>query len=330
MTLVLSITSGNFIAGSSIAFASPAGHDLQSANATDIFGDNITMTLQQVSWMAGAWPIGLLIGCALAGHTMERFGRKNNAGFVIGSSFLIANLVIALAFSPLMIVLGRLISGAACGLQFSSWMVYLMETTRPDFRGGVICYVMIWESLGTIFIFALSIVLDWKYLALAGVFCALIFMTTIHFCAVESPVWLYKKNKLDKCVEVLKWLCDDDDDAKPDDIIIDFIKPALKSDGATLSCDDIKEHWPSITISMILILSYYSLSYSQILAYLNTLLDLFRVETAYLGPISLVISIGQLLSTFCAILFSKKFNRKPILVSSSFGMALCLGLLSAL
>ena len=45
------MTWGYLVYGSAIGFNAPAIHSLMQGNATDLYGDNITLTFQQASWM---------------------------------------------------------------------------------------------------------------------------------------------------------------------------------------------------------------------------------------------------------------------------------------
>lgn len=328
MALALSITFGNFVAGYSSNFSGPAGYELQSPNATDIFGNNITLSLQQVSWFTSVQPLGILCGSVFGGHVAERIGRKRNS-ISLGIGFFIGNLIIALSISSWMIIIGRIVIGIACGLQFSTSMVYLIEATSTDFRNGVISYVTIWQNLGTIFMFALSIVLDWKYLALMGAIWALIFIATVSAFAIESPVWLLKKGRIEECESALKWLCGDES-ARTEEIITKKLKPLLKKDGPSLKCKDLSENRNSVIIAFILSLAYFVLCYRQIMAYLNTVLHFLNLESDFLGPATLIITLGQTVGSIFSVYFSKRFDRKPILVASSLGLTLCLALLSSL
>ena len=329
MALTLSVTFGHFISGTSFGFASPASQELQSPNSTDIFGNNITLTLNQVSWITSAWSVGLAIGSLIAGYLIEYFGRKKTAYFGIGLSFIIGNVIIILSINLGMLIVGRIIVGFGCGLQNSTWMIYLLECTQIEFRSRVICYVIIWELFGTAFIFGLSIILKWIYLALVGAVCALLYMILIKWFTVESPIWLYKQGKLHECRNAFEWLLDKE--------IIDMtylteevITPFLKEDESSLSYKDVINNWKSITNSMILCLSFVTIGSFQISAYPSTILSLFYVDKAYVKNISFVLPFGSLLGTIIAIRVTPVFNRKPILILSSLGMTLCLGILASL
>ena len=282
--------------------------------------------------MASAMAIGALLGSLFGGVIFEQIGRKNNSIFVIGLTFLLGNLTIALASSAIIIVLGRILLGFGNGVQISTVSVYLLETTTTHFRSRLIGFIMVWQVLGILFTFALSIWFEWMYLALATTICSMLFMKLICILSVESPVWLLKRNKRSEAVKAVQWLSRNNDEETANLLLENIVKPlAFKSEEESkLNWIDFKTHWKRILIAFTFDCSFMTTGNYTMLAYLNIILALLNVDESYVNIITFIISIGLLIAALLSIKISKKFNRKPQIVYSIWAMTICLAILSLL
>lgn len=328
MMVILSISFGNFLVGCGSGFPGPAGHELQSPKNTDIYGNPLTLTLQQVSWMTSVYPLGTLIGSCSGGYIMNAIGRKTHSAFFIATMFFASNLVISLAPSLNVLIAGRILGGIGCGLQVSTVSLYMLETTKPEFRSGVLSYMIIFQIGGIIFIFSLSIILEWPYLALVTALCSVLFGVLVELFAVESPVWAFKAGKTEECEKAIKWLCGDEK-VNTEVIINEVIRPMIK-DPNTSTWSQVNANRKLIIISAIFSLSFFLIGLKQILSYLNTILALLNVESRYSGVIIVVLSVAELIGSLISLALAKKFNRRPILIHSVLATGVALGLLTAM
>ena len=136
--------------------------------------------------------IGSLLGCVLAGIMIERLGRRFTMRLVASLSFLSGYLIIALANSAALILLGRFMTGVGVGAVMTTATIYIVEIASTDMRGVLGCFIQFMGTLGILLAFILGYWLNWWQLAAASAVLVIPF-TVGMFLVPESPHWYLSK-----------------------------------------------------------------------------------------------------------------------------------------
>ncbi|KAJ9574691.1 hypothetical protein L9F63_008152 [Diploptera punctata] len=156
------------------------------------------------SWIAslqsGVSPVGTLFG----GIIMDRWGRKSamRAGVL---PLFIGYLVLVFAPSHLFVLIGRFITGVACGISSAASSVILCEIATPQLRGVFASSIYSAFSGGILLVYSLGSYLHWRIVAAV---LALLPLTSflMFFFVPESPIWLAKNGCHEEAEIVLRWL----------------------------------------------------------------------------------------------------------------------------
>lgn len=124
---------------------SPSLHQLLDENST------LPITNEQGSWLAIMPLIGGAIGSIIAASTIDILGRKKTILFT-SFPFFAAWIMVAFAKSFTVLVVARLIAGAADGVTFTAVPMYLGEIAEPKVRG------MLGSSCSATFIFGIFVI----------------------------------------------------------------------------------------------------------------------------------------------------------------------------
>lgn len=124
---------------------SPSLHQLLSENST------LPITNEEGSWLAIMPLIGAGVGSLIAAATIDILGRKKTVIFT-AFPFFAAWIMVAYAKSMAVLVVGRLLAGAADGVTFTAVPMYLGEIAEPKIRG------MLGSSCSATFIFGIFLI----------------------------------------------------------------------------------------------------------------------------------------------------------------------------
>lgn len=124
---------------------SPSLHQLLSENST------LPITNEQGSWLAIMPLIGAAIGSLITAATVDILGRKKTI-LLTSFPFFAAWIMVAYARSVVVLVVGRLLAGAADGATFTAVPIYLGEIAEPKIRG------MLGSSCSATFIFGIFLI----------------------------------------------------------------------------------------------------------------------------------------------------------------------------
>jgi facilitated trehalose transporter len=145
-------------------------------------------------------PLGALMG----GFLMEAFGRLRTLQFG-AVPCVIGWILIALAQSVPMILIGRLLAGLATALATSPAIVYITEVARPELRGSLISFGPTLASFGMVISYLKGALLPWRLVAWLSIIYGLVPVLLVQFIIPESPVWLVSKGRFDEARTSLQW-----------------------------------------------------------------------------------------------------------------------------
>src|SRR6185503_2880660 len=115
--------------------------------------------------VVAAVPIGAVLGAAFAGQLADRFGRRV---IILAAAivFVVGALASAAAPSAVVLVLARIVLGAAVGLASANAPVYISEVAPPSERGRLVSYFQLSVTVGILVAALVGLALsdsgDWR------------------------------------------------------------------------------------------------------------------------------------------------------------------------
>ena len=183
--------------GLSCGFSSPTIPQLEA--------EGLLTTAGEVSWFASILLVGALAGAGLGAVLVERLGRK---GAVLsgGLPSAVGWCLLASGAGPARLLAGRVLAGLGVGVVSVSVPLYTAEIATPALRGRLASLHPIGIALGMMLSYGGSMLLPWRWLAVAGgaVTTAAV---TLMAGVPESPTWLLASYDDDRQAALaLRWL----------------------------------------------------------------------------------------------------------------------------
>lgn len=174
--------------------------------------EHLRMNMEIGSWISSIHSAATPIGSMLSAPFMDRFGRKTSMIVSIvplGLSWVI----MALAHSHWMLILGRILGGITPGFMAAPAQIYIAEIAQPHLRGALIGLPFVAYSFGILAVYVLGWMLSWRWVAWASILFPILSWCALMF-ANDTPVWLVRNNRRDEAYQSMRWLRDNDRQAK--------------------------------------------------------------------------------------------------------------------
>ena len=312
---------GCLLNGFSIGFFVPGFKELLHGTTEDFYGDKFKLTLHDAAWISGLLNLGAAMGYLVGLRAMELIGRKGWT-LVNITLFLIGYLIVFFAHTPHQLFVARFFAGLAVGGTIAVSGVYVFEIASKQLHGVLGSALQVMVIVGILLAVAIGSCVEWDYLAL--VFLAFLVPYLIGIgITPESPYWLLKRGKEFSASVNLEWF-EGRLPAATTDQKLATLREKLQQDNAVRnpSIMSLKPHWKALALCMILVITL-QLSGFNILIYYSVII--FDMAVTSMDPnLATVISLLCLLSSFAVvILFTFRLKRKPVLIFSMLGMAIC-------
>ncbi|XP_075986384.1 facilitated trehalose transporter Tret1-like [Anticarsia gemmatalis] len=297
--------------GLSVAWPSPILAKLRDGKDTVL---PRPITDEEASWIVAFAPIGALFANFIIGYLMDSFGRKT----CIILSFLprIAMCVLFLFAKEVWVLyLGRAISGVTDTFVMVAVPTYTSEIASKESRGALGTILQVASASGMLIFFALGPFLTYFEMNLLHT-CLVVVITVPMWFLPETPYFLYSKGRQEESTKILTYLRRSETAASEEMKQYSTNKPSTSTRAIFKDIITIK------TIALVIILSILRqlVGYGTVLCYLMEIIK--STETTVKEEIgSIVIGFIQLIACFCTMLTTDKFGRKPILVTTVFGVA---------
>ncbi|XP_062263747.1 solute carrier family 2, facilitated glucose transporter member 6 [Platichthys flesus] len=197
---VFSAVLGNFSFGYSMVYSSPVLPVLTSPGADP----RLRMDTEQAAWFGSIYTLGAAAGGLGAMLLNDMIGRKLSIMMSAVPST-IGYLLMGGAVNIWMLHLGRFLTGIAGGMTAASIPVYISEISHRGVRGALGSCPQITAVFGTLSLYALSLVVPWRWLAVAGELPPLLMVVLLVFMP-SSPRRLLSMGQEEKAKKVLLWL----------------------------------------------------------------------------------------------------------------------------
>lgn len=151
---------------------------------------------------------GAVLGSILSGKLSDKIGRKKLI-LITACIFCCGTIVCGMANNVMLLIIGRIILGAAIGVASYAAPLYLAELAPKNKRGMLVSLNQLAITLGIL----LSYIVDyyfsfsqsWRMMMLFGLFPALLLLLGTSFLP-ESPRFLIAKNRSEEAKDILKKL----------------------------------------------------------------------------------------------------------------------------
>ncbi|XP_036004675.1 solute carrier family 2, facilitated glucose transporter member 6 [Fundulus heteroclitus] len=197
---VFSAVLGNFSFGYSLVYSSPVLPKFKSPDADPL----LRMDTNQAAWFGSIYSLGAAAGGLGAMLLNDLIGRK--------MSIMMSALPSAAGYTLMggavnlwMLHVGRFLTGVAGGMTAASIPVYISEISHKKVRGALGSCPQITAVFGTLTLYALGLVVPWRWLAVAGSVPAVVMVVLLVFMP-SSPRRLLSLGQEQKAEKALRWL----------------------------------------------------------------------------------------------------------------------------
>lgn len=290
--------------------------------------DDIPLNAYTEGLVVSSMLVGAIVGAGLSGPLSEKLGRRRLV-FMISIVFIIGALILALAPTMEILVLGRVIIGLAVGGSTAIVPVYLSELAPTDARGSLSSLNQLMITIGILASYlvnyAFAPIEGWRWMLGLAVVLSVILMIGVIFMP-ESPRWLLEKRGEKAARDVMKLTYP----ASEIDHEIENMKKINQIADNTWTV--LKSPWllSTIIIGSVFALLQQLIGINAIIYYAPKIFATagFGESTAILSTVG--IGVVNVLVTIFAISIIDKIDRKKLLVIGNIGMVASLLIMSAL
>ncbi|KAL4689913.1 hypothetical protein H8959_012704 [Pygathrix nigripes] len=198
---------GNFSFGYALVYTSPVIPALEHSLDPDLH-----LTKSQASWFGSVFTLGAAAGGLSAMILNDLLGRKLSIMFSAVPSAA-GYALMAGAHGLWMLLLGRTLTGFAGGLTAACIPVYVSEIAPPGVRGALGATPQLMAVFGSLSLYALGLLLPWRWLAVAGEAPVLVMILLLSFMP-NSPRFLLSRGRDEEALRALAWLRGTDADVQ--------------------------------------------------------------------------------------------------------------------
>ncbi|CAG4952177.1 unnamed protein product [Parnassius apollo] len=151
------------------------------------------MTDVESSLLGSLPPLGAIIGTALTGVVIEKFGRQKG-GMLLTLPFVVSWAMVDFSSTSTMILIGRFIGGIGCGPSFVYGPMFISEIAEKSIRGTLASVPIAFNCMGVQMSYILGWYLTYRYIVWVNLACSILGMALL-MTVTESPVYLLRQNR---------------------------------------------------------------------------------------------------------------------------------------
>jgi facilitated trehalose transporter len=293
--------------------------------------NNLSISLEEESWIASIAALPMAAGCIFGGFAMEKYGRKM-ALFLVCLFTIFGWVMLSIAPNIILILAGRFFTGLSVGMLGPPSSVYIGETSEPRYRGFLLAWISLSVSMGILVSHVLGTYLHWSTVAGLSTILPALCCVLLLFIP-ESPSWLLSQNRIKDSEITYRWLRGSELES-----LNEFEDMVRKQNFNTKLK---KSFWQSLAINCkktqflkplaIILLFFFVLQFSGVNAVIfYTVSILNQINGSDIDQYTAMIVIDVVRVTMCglACVLIKKCNRRLLTAISGFGTALTMIALS--
>jgi MFS transporter, SP family, galactose:H+ symporter len=272
--------------------------------------------------------LGATIGAIMGGKAADFFGRRRVL-LVTAAIFGIGALASAVAPSPPILIISRVVLGLAIGLASTNVPVYLSEVAPPHARGWVVSLFQLAVTVGIVVAYltdyAFAGVEGWRWMLGLAVAPALVFGAGMLFLP-ETPRWLIRGGHHEVAHRVLLRIRG----AADVNVEIEEIKSSLAQQAESGHWKDLlhRQVRPALVVGLGLAVFQQITGINTVIYYAPKILQSAGFNSAS-GAILATVGVGvvNVVMTIIAMFLVDRAGRRPLLLVGIAGMIIALGLL---
>ena len=305
------------------------GYDTGVISGAELFFRNeFTLSTFALEVIVSGVLAGAAIGALIGGRLADLFGRRK---LLIATAiiFAVGAILCAIAPSPLMLAVGRIIVGFGIGLSSSGVPVYISEVAPADARGWQVSLFQLAITVGILLAYlvdyAFAATQGWRWMFGLAVIPAAIFGAGMFFLP-ESPRWLLRRGQRETARAMLVRIRGTVDvDAEFLEIEQSVTKAPESGRFSDLFARSLR---PALVVGIGLAIFQQITGINTVIYYAPLIIQTAGISSAS-GAILATAGIGAvnvLMTIFSMWLIDRK-GRRPLLLTGIAGMAVTLGLL---
>ncbi|KAK1260946.1 putative inositol transporter 2 [Acorus gramineus] len=300
--------------------------------------DRKTVLQETIVSMAVA---GAIIGAGVGGWMNDKFGRRISI-LIADILFLIGALVMALAPTPEVIIIGRVFVGLGVGMASMTAPLYISEASPARIRGALVSTNGLLITGGQFLSYLINLAFTkapgtWRWmLGVAGVPALVQFL--LMWGLPESPRWLYRKGRVAEAEDILRKIYPAHEVEGEIDALKTSVENEIAEDGSigeTNIFKKIYKAWTTVVVRRGLIagiicqVAQQFVGINTVMYYSPTIVQLagFASNKTALA-LSLITSGLNAIGSIVSIYFVDRTGRRKLLLYSLIGIVVCLGLLT--
>jgi SP family galactose:H+ symporter-like MFS transporter len=272
--------------------------------------------------------LGATLGAIVGGKAADLFGRRRVL-LVTAAIFGIGALASAMAPSPTVLIVSRVVLGLAIGLASTNVPVYLSEVAPPHARGWVVSLFQLAVTVGIVVAYltdyAFAGVEGWRWMLGLAVAPALVFGTGMFFLP-ETPRWLIRGGHYEVAHRVLVRIRELGDV----NVEIEEIKASLAEQTEGGHWTDLlrRQVRPALVVGLGLAVFQQITGINTVIYYAPKILQTAGFNSAS-GAILATVGVGvvNVGMTIIAMFLVDRAGRRPLLLVGIAGMIVTLGVL---
>ncbi|XP_011303782.1 facilitated trehalose transporter Tret1-like [Fopius arisanus] len=324
-TIIINLSSLAY--GLILGWSSPMAPLLQSEE-TPI--GSVPMTSEQMSWMNGMLCVGALGILPFCSPLAERFGRKIT-GCIIAIPSGLCWLLILLAVDYTYLWAARLFAGIAAGLIIFVIPIYISEITGDTVRGQYGSILVFSVNIGILMAYIFGAILRYNIFAICALVNVALFLGGFLFMP-ETPIYLMRKGRIAEATRSLMWLKGNNKATVEQELsrlqaLAKENTANNKSVGFSALFRD-RGTFKGFMIAIAMLGGQQFCGISAVVAYTATI---FKMAGSSLQPNIATVLVGgtQVLGSWLSTLMMERAGRRPLIMISSAGMAICHCILGA-
>ncbi|KMZ63860.1 Transporter [Zostera marina] len=283
---------------------------------------------------------GAIIGAGIGGWMNDRFGRRKTI-LLADVLFFIGAIVMAVAPSPGVIILGRIFVGFGVGMASMTSPLYISEASPAKIRGALVSTNGLLITGGQFLAYLVNLGFTrvpgtWRWmLGVAGIPALVQFLLMLTL--PESPRWLYRKGREEEATQILRKIYPADKVEEEIEAMRQSVEMEVKEEGA-IGEDNIlvkiRKAWSNVVVRRGLIagiicqVSQQFVGINTVMYYSPTIVQLagYASNSTALA-LSLITSGLNTVGTIISIFFVDRFGRRRLMIISLIGIISMLALL---
>ena len=305
------------------------GYDTGVISGAELFFRNeFTLSTFALEVIVSGVLAGAAVGALIGGRLADLFGRRR---LLIATAiiFAVGAILCAIAPSPFLLGLGRIVVGFGIGLSSSGVPVYISEVAPADARGWQVSLFQLAITVGILLAYlvdyAFARIQGWRWMFGLAVIPAAIFGAGMFFLP-ESPRWLLRRGHRDTARAMLARIRGTADvDAEFRDIEQSITKAPESGRFSDLFARSLR---PALIVGIGLAIFQQITGINTVIYYAPFIIQTAGISSAS-GAILATAGIGavNVLVTILSMWLIDRKGRRPLLLVGIAGMAITLGLL---